>query len=39
MTLLVLSHAELIEHHPGLQLSQDRVVYKEALCTDIDTQI
>ena len=39
MTLLVLSHAELIEHHPGLQVSQDRVVYKEALCTDIDTQI
>ena len=35
----VLLYAELIEHHPELKPSQDRVVYKEAIFTDIDTQI
>ena len=35
----VLSYAELIEPHPELKPSQDRVVYKEAIFTDIDTQI
>ena len=35
----VLSYAELIEHHPELKPSQDRVVYKEAIFTDVDTQI
>ena len=35
----VLSYAELIEHHPELKPSQDRVVYKEAIFTDIDAQI
>ena len=31
----VLSYAELIEHHPELKPSQDRVVYKEAFFTDM----
>ena len=35
----VLSYADLIEPHPELKPSQDRVVYKEAIFTDIDTQI
>ena len=35
----VLSYAGLIEPHPELKPSQDRVVYKEAIFTDIDTQI
>ena len=35
----VLSYAELIEPHPELKPTQDRVVYKEAIFTDIDTQI
>jgi len=34
----VLSYAELIEHHPELKPSQDRVVCKEATFTGIDTQ-
>ena len=35
----MLSYAELIEPHPELKPSQDRVVYKEAIFTDIDTKI